>query len=130
MRTLICSILKVTIALMVQFSSLFALNTPELYIRNESINRNIFVTIYPISFLFNGFNNYDLLARYREDTVYNFINSRVNDRLDHGQSIILNHDYNGATSGNAGAVGFGVYKFEFNGINNFTFFDTLCRCWS
>ena len=129
MRTLICSILKVTIALMVQFSSLFALNTPELYIRNESINRNIFVTIYPVSFLFNGFNNYDLLARYREDTVYNFINSRVNDRLDHGQSIILNHDYSGEANGNYGAVGFGIYKFEFNGLDGFTFFDTCTVEW-
>jgi tetratricopeptide (TPR) repeat protein len=114
---------------MAQFSSLFALNTPELYIRNESVNRNIFVTIYPISFLFNGFNNYDLLARYREDTVYNFINSRVNDRLDHGQSIILNHDRSGATSSNFGAVGYGVYKFEFNGLDGFTFFDTCTVEW-
>lgn len=54
MRTLICSILKVTIALMVQFSSLFALNTPELYIRNESINRNILLQFIQLVFFSMG----------------------------------------------------------------------------
>jgi hypothetical protein len=130
MKTLIFAIVFTIVYLLVLSSTSISSNNPELYLRNESINRNISVTIFPISMLMNGNFKYDLLAWNRESGFpYNYINSKVSGILNHGQSIILNHDYSGATDANSGAVGFGVYKFEFNGLDGFAFFDTCTVEW-
>jgi len=68
----------VTIAFLAQLSSLAA-DSPDLYIKNQSMyNRDIYVVVHPISFVFNGYNNYDLLARFRETNFPdNYINSNL-----------------------------------------------------
>ncbi|MFZ1322555.1 MAG: hypothetical protein WAT71_13445 [Ignavibacteria bacterium] len=105
----------------------FALNSPEFYIYNFS-NISIGVRVYPISFIFNGKQNYDLLAKYREIPVTkSFINSSPGEFiLNANENLQFNHDYNSSNNGNNGSIGFGVYKIEFAGLN---FFDSCTVEW-
>jgi len=105
----------------------------ELIIWNRSTNnQSIRVKVYPVSMVFNGFNEYNLNAEYisypPNTYTYNYINARnvgnYEKDVSPGFFYLYNHDNSNANFDTYGCVGYGVYKIEIRKLPNLEFIDT------
>ncbi|MBZ0204448.1 MAG: hypothetical protein K8I03_15660 [Ignavibacteria bacterium] len=95
----------------------------EINIENASTsNRLLKIRVYPISMVFNGYNEYDLHAQNPVQNVYNYINGRGKYievfYINPGNSIGLDFDGVNTNGGNVASIGRGMYKIEFDWNND------------
>lgn len=93
----------------------------EVWFNNET-NQTIYIRIYPVSFVFNHYHNYDMKS-VAANQYFTYINGRII-----GQEFLTltptnqpgwSHEHEG-TYGSNGNIGYGDYKIEFSTNNTFT----------
>lgn len=97
----------------------------EVFLVNYSPSRLIGIHIYPISMIFNGYNEYDLHSRYFTPGYH--YNSGGNFSVAPNTTVsTINHDADPTTGGNTASVGYGKYKIVVSWIGGY---DTCTVEW-